>query len=517
MVLPRNVYQVLEDIVGPRNISDEDVILDAYAFQWMAEVEAGGKFFTRPEAVVLPQSVEEVQAIVKACNEHKIRFKAFSTGWGPWNAPGSEGVIQLDLRRMNRILEIDEKNMFAVVEPYIICSQLQVEAMKRGLNCHIVGAGANTSPLASCTSMSGMGLSGVSMSYNARNPLAVEWVLPSGEILKLGALGSGAGWFCGDGPGPSLRGIMRGAHGAMGGMGVFTKCAVKLYPWPGPRSLQIDGTTPNYTAPVPENCKCYLLGFPSWESFADTAYKIAEAEIAYVMGKQTGARLGPIRADRMADPSGREARCSSNLVLAAHSSRELKYQNSVVEEILAETDGWIAAVTHSRAAQEIMFRMLIKVDMNTTAFRFSGSFGTSFGAETSCDATIVHAKAAEGLKQKYIDMGVIADDGVEWAWGGEMNEQGRFSHLEEIFFYDPADPKSVKGAREFIEESSLMCKEQALGLPIWELVRGGLGPGAHDIYGPSVSNYQVWQRRIKKAFDANVASDPSFYIEPGED
>lgn len=528
MALPRNVYQVLEDIVGPENISEEPVILDTYAFQWLAETVTGSKFFTRPEAVVLPQSVEEVQAIVKACNRYGVSFKALSTGWGPWNAPGGEGVIQIDLRRMNRILDIDEKNNYAVVEPYVIFAQLQVEAMKRGLNCHIIGAGANASPLASCTSMSGMGLSGISMGYNARNPLAVEWVLPTGDILRLGSLGSGAGWFCGDGPGPSLRGIMRGAHGAMGGLGIFTKCAVKLYPWPGPPLMQIEGISPSYAAPIPGNFRCYVLSFPSWDSFADAAYKIAEAEIGYVMGKQIGAAIVPmlmatssteyaqIRQSGMADEIMQEFRYSFQLILAAHSSREIEYQERALKEILAETGGWIPSLTQAPEVQKTMFRMLIKADINSTVFRLSGSFGTSFGAETSCDAAIVHAKLGEEVKKKYIERGLIVDDGAEWAWGAEMNEQGRFSHLEELFMYDPADPESVRGAAEFLEETSLMCKERALGLPIFELVRGGLGPEAHDIYGPACSNYHIWQRKIKRAFDPNVASDPSFYIEPEE-
>ena len=49
--------------------------------------------------MVLPGSTEEVQAVVKTCNRYKIKFKAFSTGWGFWGGPGSECVIQLDLRR----------------------------------------------------------------------------------------------------------------------------------------------------------------------------------------------------------------------------------------------------------------------------------------------------------------------------------------------------------------------------------------------------------------------------------
>ena len=58
---------------------------------------------------------------------------------------------------MDRILEIDEKNMFAVVEPYVIGATLQAEAMKVGLNTHIIGAGASTSPLASACAYGGPG------------------------------------------------------------------------------------------------------------------------------------------------------------------------------------------------------------------------------------------------------------------------------------------------------------------------------------------------------------------------
>ena len=120
------------------------------------------------------------------------------------------------------------------------------------------------------------------------------------------------------------------------------------------------------------------------------------------------------------------------------------------------------------------------------------------------------------IKRKYIEKGVIADDGAEWAWGAEMNEQGRFAHIEELFMYDPADAASAKGAAEFIEETSLLTAKQAPGLAIWELARGGLGPKAHDIYGPACSNYHIWQRRIKKAFDPNFSADATFYIDPEE-
>ena len=164
----------------------------------------------RAGAVVLPGSAEEVQAIVKTCNRYKLKCKAHSTGWGLYGAPITENAIQLDMRRMDRILEIDEKNMFAVIEPYVIGATLQAEAMKVGLNTHMIGAGASCSPLAAATSFQGAGPDSIFMGSGPENLLAAEWVMPTGDILRTGSLGSGLGWFSGDGLGPSLRGYIQG-------------------------------------------------------------------------------------------------------------------------------------------------------------------------------------------------------------------------------------------------------------------------------------------------------------------
>ena len=139
-MLTREAYESLEGVLGSENITQEPAILDSYAWQPAVNL-AKEAWIDRPAAAVLPETVEEVRQIVRICNEHGVKYKAHSTGWASWGGPGKEGVLQIDLRRMNRIIEIDEKNMFAVVEPYVCCSQLQAEAMTRGLNCHIIGAG----------------------------------------------------------------------------------------------------------------------------------------------------------------------------------------------------------------------------------------------------------------------------------------------------------------------------------------------------------------------------------------
>ncbi|MDR9458649.1 MAG: FAD-binding oxidoreductase [Dehalococcoidia bacterium] len=515
MALRKNVYRILEDIVGQQNISDEPVILDTYAFQWLAETISGTKFCSRPEAVLLPCNVEEVQAIIKACNRYGIRYKAFSTGWGPWNTVGGEGVIQLDLRRMNSIVEIDEKNMYAVVEPYVIGSQLQVEAMKKGLNCHMVGAGANCSILASATSMAGYGLTGIFMGYSNSNVLAVEWVLPDGEILRLGSLGSGDGWFCGDGPGPSLRGIMRGMIGALGGLGVFTKCGVKLYPWYGPPTTPMEGIHPLNGMPIPENYQAHSLTFPSWEALSDAVYRIGEAEIGYVMGRALPPGLIPvISISSAADYTQMlqmvtmdEFKYAIQIILGANSARELEYQKRAVEDILSETGGKIIQMMEEPSVKNILFRHLIKSEGISRVFQLAGTFATSLGAGTSWDTAVATGKIGEQLKRKYIERGAIADDGGDLAWGGTY-QQGRFGHLEEIIMYDFQDADSLKGADEYVEESAQAAIDKSLGQPI-SIVRG-----MAEQFGPSSCDYHIWMKKIKKAFDPNTTSDPSFYIEP---
>ena len=210
----------LEDIVGPQWLRTDPGMLDTYAFYMNPEVlnQDGARWLPRPAAVVMPETSAEVQALVKLANDMDLAVKPISTGWGTWAAASSERVIVLDLKRMNRIIDIDVKNQIAVVEPYVKAIILQTELMKQGLNVHVVSCGGNHSLLASVTAAWGYGLTGSSMGYAGRNLLGVEWVLPSGEIVQLGSSGHGSGWFSADGPGPSLRGIMRGFSGTFGGL-----------------------------------------------------------------------------------------------------------------------------------------------------------------------------------------------------------------------------------------------------------------------------------------------------------
>ena len=235
MKLTKEAYQALEDIVGPEYITQEPVILDTY------NQVIGNKFFfgqkqsTRPAAVLLPATTEEIAATVKVCNRYGILFKAFSSGflYMSLSLLNEQGIL-FDLKRMNHILEIDTKNMRAVVEPYVSVYKLQLEAAKYGLYTGRIGVGYSAGVIAAECCHHGCQHTMVFTSGYGRNVLGCEWVLPTGEVLRLGTGESGKGWFSADGPGFSLRGILRGRTGANGGHGIITKASVKLYPWYGP-------------------------------------------------------------------------------------------------------------------------------------------------------------------------------------------------------------------------------------------------------------------------------------------
>ncbi|MEM3180561.1 MAG: FAD-binding protein, partial [Candidatus Bathyarchaeia archaeon] len=108
MGLPRIAYRIIEDIVGPENISDDPAVLAAYHRSGAMPPSYP------PAAVVMPKTTEEVSAIVKVCNRYKIRFSCFVTMQPACTEPD---MLLFDLKRMDRVIEINEKDMYAVVEP----------------------------------------------------------------------------------------------------------------------------------------------------------------------------------------------------------------------------------------------------------------------------------------------------------------------------------------------------------------------------------------------------------------
>ncbi|MHB8895727.1 MAG: FAD-binding oxidoreductase [Candidatus Geothermincolia bacterium] len=558
-MLSSKAFEELRDIVGEENITREPAILETYAYQFIAEVVCADKYMGVPCAVVLPANSEEVLEIVRACNRHKIQYKAISTGWGAYGASTEDGIVQIDLRRMNRILKIDAKNMYAVVEPYVVGATLQAEAFKLGLNTHIIGAGSNTSILASATSVMGCSIDGASMGYSNRNLLGFEWVTPQGELISVGSFDDTGEYFTGDGPGFSLRGLIRGYTGAFGGLGVFTKCAVKLYPWYGPSRLEISGTSPDYDVEVPENHAAYVLTFPGWSEIKDFGNSLGEAEVAMSLSHHNAAAM--IAAGTESNKEFYElwrsgllthAKYTLEVVLMAQSAEEFAYQERVLRDLMKKTGGLMLISTRPDARYYLdllrsvgrilrdagvkktasgmpdflafmrknlrkgkspntfaktLYLALVTQSMQAKGMaRFAGSFWTSMGALTSWDCAVENVIEGEKIKRKWIDRGSLMDDGAECSGGGAY-ESGCYAHLEEIYVYDPSDADSARGGVEFILDTVRASIDKHLGFDI-----NCTGDLMHALHSPHVYGYHEHLADIKEEFDPENLSDGSSYI-----
>jgi FAD/FMN-containing dehydrogenase len=553
----------LETIVGKKWVATSPCLLDTYAFYMNPETmnKDGSQWLPRPAAVVMPQSTAEVQEIMRFCARSQFMAKPLSTGFHTAAAASNKNVIILDLKRMNRILEIDVKNQIAVIEPYVRAIDLQTELVKLGLNCHIVSSGANHSLLASHAAAWGYGVTGSATSFSGRNLLGVEWVLPSGEVVQLGSAGAGCGWFSPDGPGPSMRGIVRGFQGTFGGLGVFTKCAIKLFKWDGPRKWEIEGSSPKYILKkIPPRCALNAIAFPSREAERDAGYKLGEAELTHGMFRTPMffAALGLTDNNeelKIALESGIFQKIGQDIVstaIFAASEAEFAWKMKSLKEILRETGGVIIPmnlpmrpailkiagrltrniadplaplrrfpilqdlIQHlpfwkklKREKQSTLFWLLFRNANNTqAAFRPSQGMATMLGAFDTWDLAHTQAAYVAKIKQPYIKQGLILDDGGDLGSGGTF-ESGHLGYLEGIILYDPSKPESSLAARELVQTGVKDAIDHAMGVPI-----AAFGVEANQEFGPACSNYHIWLSRIKAALDPYTASDPFFYAEP---
>jgi len=218
-----------EDVVGKEWVfkSDEDVDLyrDAYSPVWSEEEEP------IPSAAVAPGGVEQVQAIVRIANQYRIPLWTISTGknlgYGG-SAPLLGGSVVLDLKRMNRVLEIDEKNHYALLEPGVSYFDLYRFIQDRKLKVWIdppdPGWG---SPVGNSLERGG-GYTPLHDHFDA--VCGMEVVLPNGEVMRtgMGALPGAKTWQQYKyGFGPYATPIF-----SQSSLGVVTKMGIWLLPEP---------------------------------------------------------------------------------------------------------------------------------------------------------------------------------------------------------------------------------------------------------------------------------------------
>ena len=175
--------------------SDDDVALykDAYSPFW------GEKEEILVSAAVAPNTAEEVSQVVRIANTFKIPIYPISTGknlgYGG-SAPNLSGSVVLDLKRMNRIIEVDDKRHFAIVEPGVAYFDLYRYIQERGLKVQVDVPDPGWGSLIGNALDHGVGYGFGGFRDHFYSHCGMEVVLPNGEIVRtgMGALPGAKTW-----------------------------------------------------------------------------------------------------------------------------------------------------------------------------------------------------------------------------------------------------------------------------------------------------------------------------------
>jgi glycolate oxidase len=227
----QNIYEKIEEIVGTKFVTDSKPICYSYSMNcdWILQ--------GIPDLVVRPGNSNEISDILKMANQYSIKIIPRGNGADLTGGakPIGDGGIVLDLTRMNKILDIDEKNRIVTVEVGISWSELCEQLSNVGIGYYT----GSTGPASGFSATVGGGLSnnsvgggGAAMYGNVTEQcVGLELVLPTGEIIYTGAK---ANSFCDKpftrfGLGADYTGLFLGDIGIHG---VKTKASLNLYPLP---------------------------------------------------------------------------------------------------------------------------------------------------------------------------------------------------------------------------------------------------------------------------------------------
>ena len=210
------VVEELARVVGPEHVLTGTEIHDDYTHD-----EALTTTPSPPLVLVKPGATGEVAAILAVAEAHRVPVVARGSGTGLSGAsvPRPDGIL-VSFERMNRILEIDDENHVAVVQPGVTLEELDRATSGHGL-IYPVSPGENSASLGGNVATNAGGMRAIKYGVTRHQVLGLEAVLATGEVIRTG------GKFVKSSTGYDLTQLIVGSEGTLA---LVTEVTLKLHP-----------------------------------------------------------------------------------------------------------------------------------------------------------------------------------------------------------------------------------------------------------------------------------------------
>ncbi len=457
----RTLEAELKKIVGDEHVSSD--IVDRVAH------ERDDQFFLvsphLPDYIVRPQTKEEIQAILRLANAHKIPIVPYAAGI---NRKGlciaQEGGIILDMRRMTNI-EIDEEMMVVKVGPGVNFAQLVVALNDYPhLRCLTPDAPATASVLANNMLR---GIYPTSTRYGIDHLITMEIVLPNGEILDTGsaATPNSPAPYCNIVNGPDLTKLFQANVGTMG---VITEGRIRLYP-------------------MPEKVEALMIRYPDFESMIEPAKQYTLQDLVAGIWIMT---FAPIAMELFMNTKGVTDEMFASLCFLEGTNEEVEAQKNQVLQIAEAFNGENFDLPKFMQEEFVLDHRYMRTFIR--GWRMGNLWGTS------CYGPLKNV-----VKYYYASKKYCAKNKLEALHFEAMPVhpfQGQLTYIDPCVMWDGGDPDQVTRARQL----SADIRNAFLEIGIYGFFRAFPGVvNSHKLgmYG------EIW-RQIKQLIDPNNIMNP---------
>jgi len=227
-----DIHETLVKIVG------KDYVSNHHEERYFYGRDPGLMTPHEADYAVMPRTTEEVQEIVKLANREKVPIVPKGAGLALTGLviPLKGGIV-MDMKRMDKILEVNEGSRYVVVEGGLSHGVLKEYLNQHHPNLrHSVPESPPITTIAANVVIHGQGRLTNQYGFNSDMVNGLEVVLPTGEICKIGSCSVGPYWFSKGPPLPDLSGLFLGW---LGTTGILTKVGLKLYPSKKMKDLEI--------------------------------------------------------------------------------------------------------------------------------------------------------------------------------------------------------------------------------------------------------------------------------------